>query len=497
MKISYNLTILVLTLVVLSGCASSPSGAQTGPDGDIPDWVTTPPADTAEAMFFVGAGSDSAGDEASARKQASGDLVSSITRFLGVKITNSTTVEAKDSLDQFTSSLSQTINEESEARLGNFRIKDTYTERRGTLVNVYLLGEYDKQTLLEEKARLKALFEEQQEAVSGPELEGDSLASQGKYFDASVKYLTAATAASTSGIDNAKIKYERNMTKARDAISRIELIKLNDNLTTNLNEPFSQSFRLRVTAQGSSTDNGLPGVPIKIVFKELRANGRTAISSETVLSDGNGEVSYNRPAPRFVGRDDLSMKIDLSASLEALEDVPDELYPQLEAVENIIGDKEVTFVYTVVSRAREIPTAVMIADLDNGGTFRNKSETASGVLEALTKEDFSVSTIPVDMNALNSSDAALIDQVKARFGNRYRRVIFGTVGISDFREDENRYMVKVSGDVKVADLETGQILYSSGNLFKSAIGQNIQSAMSAAFKQFGKMLGESLSRSLP
>jgi hypothetical protein len=191
------------------------------------------------------------------------------------------------------------------------------------------------------------------------------------------------------------------------------------------------------------------------------------------------------------------MEVDLSASLEPLEDVPDSMYPQLEAVENMIGDKEVSFVYTVVSRAREIPTAIMIADVDNGGTYLNKSETASGVLETLTQEGFSVGTLPVDMGLLRGPDAVLIDQVRNRFGGRYRRVIFGTVGISDFREDENRYMVKVSGDVKVADLETGDILYSSGNLFKSAIGQNIQSAMSAAFKQFGKMLGDSLARSLP
>jgi hypothetical protein len=497
MKNWFNLTIVVLVLTVLAGCASAPSGAQTDAGGDIPAWVTTPPADTADAMFFVGAGSDSGGDEAAARKQASGDLVSSITRFLGVKVSSNTTVEAKDSLDQFTSSLSQTIEEESEARLGNFRIKDTYTERRGTLVNVYLLGEYDKQSLLQEKARLKALFEEQQEAVSGPELEGDKLAAQGRYYDAAVQYLTAAAAAATSQIDNAMIKYERNMTKARDAVAKIELIKLNDNLTANINEAFPEAFRLRVTAQGASGRQGLAGVPIKVVFKEMRQNGRTAISSETVMSDANGEVQYKRPAPQFVGRDELSMEVDLSASLEPLEDVPDSMYPQLEAVENMIGDKEVSFVYTVVSRAREIPTAIMIADVDNGGTYLNKSETASGVLETLTQEGFSVGTLPVDMGLLRGPDAVLIDQVRNRFGGRYRRVIFGTVGISDFREDENRYMVKVSGDVKVADLETGDILYSSGNLFKSAIGQNIQSAMSAAFKQFGKMLGDSLARSLP
>lgn len=483
-------------LVMLMGCATA-SGPQGGASGDMPDWVMTPPADTAENMYFVGAGSDSGSDEAAARQQAAGDLVSSITRFLGVKVTNETTVEARDSLNKFTSSLSQTIQEESEARLGNFRIKDSYIERRGNLVNVYLLGEYDKQSLLEEKARLKALFEERQEAVSGPELEGDRLVSAGKYYDAAVQYLTAALAASKGQIDNADVKYERNMNKAREAISQIELVKQNDNLIGNLKEPFSEPFILKVTAQGLPSGQGLSGVPVKVVYKELRDTGRARVASKTILSGPEGMVEFVHPVPQFVGRETLKMELDFSASLEALEDVPDPLYPQLEAVESMIGDKEASFVYNVVSAARNVPTAVMIADVDNGGTALNRSETASGVLEVLTQQGFSVGTIPVRMNLLQSSDAELIAQVRSQFGSRYSRVIFGTVGISDFREDNKRYMVKVSGDIKVADLQTGEIIYSSGNMFKSAIGQNLQSAMSAAFKQFGKSLGESLARSLP
>lgn len=489
--------VLTAILTVWTGCATAPSESQSSRSGDIPEWVTNPPADTADSVYFVGAGSDSNGDEASARQQAAADLVSSVTRFLGVKVTSDTTVEARDSLDQFTSTLSQTINEQSEARLSSFRIKDSYVEKRGSLVNVYVLGEYDKQALLEEKARLKALFEEQQEAISGPELEGDRLTDQSKHYDAAVQYLTAAAAAYKSGVDNAAIKYERNMNKAREAISRIDLNKLNDDLSANIKEPFATPFRLRVSSQDLPEGEGLAGVPIKIVYKEIRANGRARMASDVVASNGNGLVEFTRPAPEFVGREQLNMKLDFSASLEALEDVPDALYPQLEAVENRIADKEVKFSYTVVSKAREVPTAVMIADLDNGGTALDRTETASGVLEVLSNEGFSVGTLPVQTDLLKGSDTQLIEQVRSQHGGRYDRVIYGTVGISDFREDGNRYMVKVSGDIKVADLETGEILYSSGSLFKSALGQNLQSAMSAAFKQFGKMVGDSLTRSLP
>jgi len=448
-------------------------------------------------MYFVGAGSDSNDDAAAARQQAAGDLVSSITRFLGVKVSSSTTVEARDSLNEFTSSLSQTIQEESEARLGDFRVVDSFTERRGNVVNVYLLGEYDKSSLLSEKSRLEALFQERQEAISGPELRGDQLLAERSYYEAAVQYLNAAAAAASGDVDNAKVKYERNMKKAREAIGEIKLSKLNDNLRTNLREDFAEPFRMKIESRSDSLS--LAGVPVRAVYKTVRDRdtGRTVVATASLSSDERGVVEFFRPVPQMVGPETVSMELDLSSALEPLEDVPNEMYPELEAVEGLVRDKRVQFNYTVVSRAREVPTAVMIADLDNGGTFLNKTETASGLLESLSSHDFSISSIPVDMDLLRGPESELYERIRARYGERYRRLVYGTVAISDFREDASRYMVKVSGDVKVVDLESQEVLYSSGSLFKSALGQNIQSAMSAAFKQFGKTLGDALSRSLP
>ena len=48
-------------------------------------------------------------------------------------------------------------------------------EQADSGVNVYLLAEYSTKELLAEKKRLDNLFKEKQEAISGPESEGDSL----------------------------------------------------------------------------------------------------------------------------------------------------------------------------------------------------------------------------------------------------------------------------------------------------------------------------------
>jgi hypothetical protein len=473
------------------GCSSAPAGGSAGKER--PDWVTTPPADTADEVFFIGAGSDAAGDVATARQMASNALVAEITRFLGVKVSAETTSKAKDTLDSYTASLEQVIKESSNAMIGDFKIRDTWTETVNGAANVYILAAYNKESLLKEQSRLRAVFAEQTEAISGPEAEGDSLAAAGAWYRAAVKYLEAALASSSSDVDNAYIKYERNMNKTRDAVSSITLEKENDNLTADMQQPFSTPFKATVT----STGGVLPEVPVKISYKTMGRNNRTRIESEVVKSSSDGSVSFLPPPAEFVGRETLTMKVDLSDSLEALEDVPDTMYPQLEAVEQMISTKEIKFTYTIESRAKEISTAIMIIDVDNAGNSTGKTESASGLLEALSSEGFNIGTVAPYGNLQGSSDAAVINRAKGDFGGQYGRIIFGTVGVSDFRESDGRFTVKVAGDIKVAELASGKILYSSGNKFKTALGSNASSAMSAAFKQFGKMIGEGMANSLP
>lgn len=486
-----GITLVAAALLFSFSCSSAPAG--DGAAAQRPDWVMTPPADTAEEVFFIGAGSDPAGDTATARQMASNALVAEITRFLGVKVSAETTSKAKDTLDSYTASLEQVIKESSDARIGDFRIRDTWSETVNGTANVYILAAYNKTSLLKEQARLREVFAEQVEAISGPEAEGDSLAASGQWYKAAVKYLEAALASSSSDVDNAFIKYERNMNKARDAVSSITLVKENDNLSADMQQPFATPFRAKVSSQAGE----LSEVPIRVSYKTIGRNNRTRIESEVVKSDAAGQVSFLPPPAEFVGREQLTMKVDLSDSLEALEDVPDNMYAQLEAVEDMISTKEISFTYTVESRAKEIATAVMIVDVDNAGNATGRTESASGLLEALSSEGFNIGTVSPFDNLYGSSDAAVINRAQGAFGSQYGRIIFGTVGVSDFRESDGRFTVKVAGDIKVADLASGKILYSSGNKFKTALGSNATSAMSAAFKQFGKMIGEGMANSLP
>ena len=481
-------------LLLFLSCASGPEPANSS---QLPSWVTMPPADTSDTVYFIGAGSNSDGDTAMARILAGSDVVSSITRFLGVRVSSDTTVTAKDTLEKFTSTLDQTIRETSSAQIGDFKIVEAYTDKNGAMINVYLLGSYNKKALLKEQARIKAVFAEQRSAISGPEAEGDSLVAANSFFEATVKYIEAASAASSSDIENAAIKFERNMNKARKAIGSINLYALNDNLNASIKQPFDEPFKLKITGTPGIDGKVLAGVPIRVTYKIVRANGRKAVKSESIVTDQNGLISFLRPPANFVGSERVTMSLDLSASLETLEDVSDSLYAQLESLEQMVHSKSTGFTYSIISRAKEIATAVMIIDQDNSGTSTGKTETTSGILEVLTSEGFSIRSIDVDPNILNMGDESLINFIAKKYAGRFERIVFGIVGISDFQKDGDRFTVKVSGDIKVADLSSGEIIYTSGNRFKSAMGSNAPSAMSTAFKQFGKVIGESMANNLP
>jgi len=97
-----------------------------------------------------------------------------------------------------------------------------------------------------------------------------------------------------------------------------------------------------------------------------------------------------------VGTERLTMSLDLSSALEALENVPNRLYAQLESLEQLVKSKSIGFTYNIISRAKEIATAVMIIDQDNSGVSTGKTETSAGILEVLTAEGFSIRSIDID-----------------------------------------------------------------------------------------------------
>jgi hypothetical protein len=499
-RLSSILTVLLAALAVLllflSGCATTTTTEPEEIPGP-PDWVLTPPQADGLHEYFVGHAADAGGDIVKAEDQAVYSLLGEITRYLGVTVTTESTAEARATLDDFEAAVTETVKQTGTARVSGFRIIDRYIDEREDRVTIYILGQYEKKALEAEKSRITEQFKEKIEAISGPEDDAKKLELLGDYFGALTKYIEAAVAATSSDIENADIKFERNINNAKNVVSQINVFGLNDNLQGVIGEPFEEDFRLKVV-QGTDPDGfGLEGVNIRVSYKELRSNGRMGIKSINIQTDAEGFISFTHPVPNFVGSENIVMALDLSAYLEPLEDVDPGFYKYIESLEDLLDEKRVTFRYTIISMAKEIPTGIVVLDVDMGRNPTGNNLTASGILEALGEANFTVKSLPYDTSLLqNMSDAEIIQILAANFDSQVRRVVFGIIALEEFDETDGDYLVKVSGTVKAADLKNNNILYTK-NLFSRSRGSSSESAISAAYKNLGKKFGSDLARNLP
>lgn len=483
---------------IVFGCASTPKQAAEEKEQKVPPaWVFTPPQENAQYAYFVGAASDPTGDAAKAEEQAVFNLIGEITRYLGVKITAETTSEAKATLDQFQAQVTQQVKQEGSARVTGLRVADKFVDREGKRVTVYILAQYEKAELEKEKARIAAVFQEQVDAVAIPEAEGKRLEAQGDLFGALRSYIEAAVAATTSKIENADIKFERNINHAKRVLGRIGLVPVTHELRGMIGDPLPEPFRVKVVDGQMETAPPIAGAEIQVSYKEARSGGRTGVRTVNLKSDENGWVEFKHPVPTFVGRETLTMMLDISAFLRPLEKVPRKYSSLVTSLEDLALSKRVDIPYTIVSRARAIPTGVVILDMDAGGNPTGSSRTAEGLLEALAEEGFKAMSLPFDPVTLRGlSDAEIIRIISLQFPGKVDRIVFGTVGIDEFLETRGQFQVRVTGTVKAADLKTGQVLYTK-RMLKRSIGSSAEAAIGAAFRNLGLDFGQDLVRNLP
>ena len=478
--------VVAAALLALVACSGGPAARPA------PDWVFTPPQPDAGNFYFTGAGTSKEGDQAQAEQTARGAVIDDIMRYIGVKVTSQTTATARASVDSFKSDILQTVTQTGSGRLSGLQVADMYVEKRSGAVTVYLLARFDKTALAKEKKRIEDLFAEQEQAVSGPEAEARSLEAGGDYFAAAVKFLEAATAAATSGLDNARIKFERNLNEAKDALDHIAILKVNDNLTTSVGTPFADPFTARVVAGSTSKDPGIAEVPLTVSYTEVNQD-RKQVRRASLKTDGKGNAAFTFPAPSFVGSDKVTMTLDLGASLDALDNLPKDFANEAGGLEDVAAAKRVVFNFTTFSNARGIDTGIAVVALDASGNPLSSGEFASGILTSLSGAGFTVKPLTLDASSIvGKADADIIAAAASGGGSR---AIYGTAQVIGTQMDSGSVFAKVSATVTVADLKAGVTLLTVTKS-KSAIGKTESAAISAALQQLGQDVGQDIANKL-
>jgi hypothetical protein len=479
----------LILLAVLAGCVGVPGLAAS------PDWVGNPPGPDAADTWFTGVGTSKSGDRAEAEEVARADLIDGIMRYLGVKVTAETTAVANASVDDYRTEVRQQLTQEGAGRIAGLTVKDRYVEKGEAGVTVYLLARYATADLEREKRRLEEVFREQQEAVAGPEREGAELERAGRLYEAVLKYLEAAAAASKSDIDNAAIKFERAMNEARAALERISLLKLNDNLRSAAGAAFAEPFRVKAAGGTRPSDPAVPEVVLTVSWADWRT-GRRQVVSARIKTAEDGVAAFVHPAPEFVGAETVTMGIDIAPSLSGFGKLSKDQQGMVDGLEDLAARKRVTFGLESYSPVREIETAVAVAALDAAGSVLAGQDFPGGVLKALNAAKFRVKAIALDPAvAGGSADAEVLAAASKQAGATVRRIVYGTARVEGVEADSGMFVAKASGSVRVADAGSAEVLLTVSRT-RSAVASTAAAAVSTALATLGEDIGQEIANRL-
>jgi len=488
------LTAVAAAFLLFVSCAGAPAAPAKS---KAPDWILTTPPPDATNTYFVGYAAAPGGDEATAANDAAANLVASIMNYMGVKVSVQSTAEAKATLDSYSADIKSTVTSKATGRLAGFSIKDKYVAKdaKSGKVTVYVLASYVTADLNKEKARIAAVFKEQEDAVAKPEAEGRALADAGRYYEAIRKFVDAAAAAAGSDIDNAAIKMERNVNNARAALAKLRFDKLGvESYSGLLGQAFPAPFKVRLVAGEGSGAPGVPGAAL-VVSYQRKQGSRLVDKSEQAMTDSSGLLSYAPPAPDFVGKAKFRARVDFQSSIELLDRLPPASASYRDALADELKGKYVEIPYEVTSNARNVLTGVAVVDLDEAGAPVAGAQAQAGLVDTLTKAKFSVRSVAVAGAALAAMDeSAAVAAAKAA---GVARIAFGGAKIDSVRKDGSNYLASAKAQLKVIEVATGAILYS-GEKAAMGFGADELSARRSAYRELGaNAMGKELLASLP
>ncbi len=489
MRVSRGFAAGAFILALLASCATSPG---------LPEWVlSTPPADGATTYFT---GSSTQADLGTAVNDASANLIAGIMQYMGVTVNVKTSATAKASLDAYSAEIRQTVETESSNRLAGFQVRQKYvkTDKASGRVTVHILASYATAELEKEKARIAALFQEKLDAVARPEAEGDELAASGRLFEAVVKYIEAMAAASGSDIENAGIKVERNANKARSLVSTFDfMVSDGAELTGRLGERPAKPLAIRLMAGRGGQRAPVPGASLSVAYPRRLPSGQVGSRTEGLLTDASGAAYFQLPAPDFIGRSKISVRLDLSSSLELLSGLEGRFEAACSALEEEILSKSGSLAYIVESAAASLPMGAFILDFDESGALSPFKAMEEGLIEGLTREGFSMRTIPLDASLLGLPDEKILSRARILAPSGTVRLVWGSAKIDALRQDGAFFVAQASASVKVADMATGRILYAAAKS-RQALASDEGSARRNALRDLGfQVFGKDIAANLP
>ena len=480
---------VLFAVIAFASCASAPGKS-------VPPWVLSVPQADATTTWFTGSSSVAGRDVAMADEQATADLVASIMRYIGAKVTVDSTAVAKATVDSYQTDITQSVKTAADNRVAGFSIKDRYIAWDPKLgrSTVYILAAYRTADLETEKKRIAAAFAERTDAVAVPEAEGDAFRAQGRDWDALGRYVTAAIAASGSDITNADLKLRRNLDKALASVATLRVSVTPPAGSAYVGSAWPGAFVIHV--ENGSSGLPVPGAALFVSYPRLQGPriGQHTVSS---ITDAAGSASFQPPPPDFVGKGTFTVGVDFSAWTNQLDGLPAQWNASTSALREAFAAAKTDLRVSVGSRASVYPIAVSIVDEGQDGRPVADQGTASALIEALSRAGFNASALSLDPALIARGDVGAIRAAASSQGTTAPRLAYGEAKVLSSRQDGGTWIVSVGASVKVIELSGGRLLWS-GERQASGLGGDEATALRAAFRTLGATtIGKDLLANLP
>ncbi len=459
-----------------------------------PAWATKLPSPAGGETFFTGMGQAKGRAEAAAADAALANLASGMMMYVGVDMTAETSSSTTESKGAISSEYSSTVKGKASNHVTGFKIKDRVAsyDRKSDLSTVWLLAGWKTADLEREKARVAALLQEKLDAVAVPEAAAKAALRAGKAVEAIAGYINAASAATGPGIENPEIKVKRNIAAAVGLLNQMSIEVAFPKGSIAVLAPWPGP--LRVTVLYGSEGKAVPGV--KIVLGYPRKSGtRLVTKSVSLMTDEQGVAEFVPPSPDFVGKARMTVKVDFAAQEDMLDALPPAYAPSLEPLLDAMSALQSNPEFTVVSRAKEIPTGLAILDFDEKGQGLPGNVSAASLQGVLTKAGFVLSPTQIDATLIVEAQPDRVREAASR--GAAKRFVYGVTRITGLRQDSGMWIAEARVAATAIDVASGAVLWTADKQV-TAVGNDEAQARRAILVEAGtNALGKDLLSNLP
>ncbi len=250
---------------------------------------------------------------------------------------------------------------------------------------------------------------------------------------------------------------------------------------------FSRDFSVKVVITDAGGTVPLAGFPCRVSFPVSGEDGSVVHDTTDIMTNSAGIAVFKAPVPHHTGKNTLAVSLNFPLRDAVVAAYAEE---QIRA-----GSLSVSFVHSVETPRKNIPTTISFLDYDkNGKPVLNNNRTATSLLRPLIQKGFSrigMADFPRQLAA--GDEDKLIAAARAQFGGGVQRFIYGTNRILSLENGtDGQWICTMSAELSVWDFVRNEKIHST-TITHTATGTTEAAAQDAARNELaGSLLVDDL-----